>query len=346
MEKRGIGEHGGRGETKALVILELLKSSFEAIRNGKPEGLKDDVINPALRVTRTGFIPVKRSDLKWNLKTYGIGTKNADAILRGLENDKAIKVKPSGIFLNILTLDGIIEIMEILSKSPYYILRSETFEIKKGAPGERPILYALNKAFAECFICPYGDVPFVHYADPDGIWSERVVRSIMGENKRLSLTTNEIKEVLEIAAKLRGELSIKFKLLYILRAAMLIENGNYEETEREQRFFHLTLSDEPRSFVEDPNTIMWGDEVAYIRSAVLYITRLVTMADDPNKHYLGSEVNKNESDLLSLKILLEAERILPFKFLFEKHVKFMDDAMDEIENKPKFMRGFFFQHHR
>jgi hypothetical protein len=329
MEKRGIGEHGGRGETKALVILELLKSSFEAIRNGKKEGVKDGITNTALRVARTGFMPVSRSDLKWDLKAYGISTKNADAIIRALENDKAIKIKPFGIFLNILTLYGIIEIMEILTRSPYYIVLpeafKEAFEIEKGTPGERPILYALDRAFAECFVSPYGDIPFGYYADPDGIWSERATRSVMEENKRLTLNANEVKEILEIATKLRGELSIKFKLLYVLRASMRIENGNYEETEQEQRYFHLSLSDEPRSFIEDPNRIMWGDEAAYIRSAMLYITRLVAMADDPNKHYLGTEVNKNEAALLHLKILLEAERVLPFKSLFENHVRYMDE---------------------
>lgn len=110
MEKRGRGEHGGRGETKALIILELLKSSYEAIRNGKQEGAKDGIKNTALRVVKTGFIPVRRADLKWNLKqyristkkdieldteeneadpkVYRISTKSADAIIRALENDK------------------------------------------------------------------------------------------------------------------------------------------------------------------------------------------------------------------------------------------------------------------
>ena len=219
--------------------------------------------------------------------------------------------------------------MEILARSPYYIVRSEAFkeafEIEKGAPRERPILYALDKAFAECFVSPYGDVPFGYYADPDSVWSERVTRSIMEENKRLTLNANEVKVILEIAAKLRGELSIKFKLLYVLTASTLIENGSYKEAEQEERYLRLSLSNVPRSFIEDPNRIMWGDEVAYIRSAMLYITRLVIMANNPNLHYLESEANKNEADLLYLKILLEAERVLPFKSLFENHVRYMDE---------------------
>ncbi len=57
--RRLRGQHGKRGESKALVVLEILKSSFEMFNYAK-----------AKKLFKEEFVPVSRSDLKWKLKTY------------------------------------------------------------------------------------------------------------------------------------------------------------------------------------------------------------------------------------------------------------------------------------
>lgn len=325
MKKRGVGKHGRRGETKALVILVLLKSSFEAISNSKQEGFVYDL---ASRVVRTGFMPIGRSDLKWNLKPYGISPKNANAIISGLEKDKAIKNKPLGMSLNILTLDGIVAIMEVLAASSYYILPAnslaETNEIKELGDGERPFLEALNRAFAECFLSVYGDAPFSPYVDPDSKWGKIITNSIMGENKRPLLSSGQVPEVLEIATKLRGELTIKFKLMYVWRVSIMIANGRDQESEKRRNFSLLSISERPRSYIEDPQTLITGHDSSYITFALERFVRLILIAHDPNLSYLSSELNENEEDLLTLKVLLGNERTTPFLSLFAKHLKITD----------------------
>ena len=156
-----------KGETKALTLLEILKESFK-------DSWKGPLGEETLKIVRTGFAPVSRSDLKWGLKAYDISSKNADAIIRNLEGDKVIKIKPSGLVLNNLTIEGIVSIMEILSNAPYCMLPSTENEIKLASPNNRPFLDALNKAFAECFLCAYGVIPFSPYMDPDGKWTEEM----------------------------------------------------------------------------------------------------------------------------------------------------------------------------
>ena len=164
-KKKGVGEHGKPGETKALILLEILRESFKDLR-------KEPLGEGTLNMVRTGFAPVSRSDLKWGLKAYNISSKNADAIIRNLESDKAIKIRHAGLVLNNLTIEGIISIIEILANSPYYMVSSAENEIKKASSDKKPFLNALDKAFAECFLCAYGDFPFDSYADPQGKWSE------------------------------------------------------------------------------------------------------------------------------------------------------------------------------
>lgn len=323
MEKRRIGEHGRKGETRALIILELLKASLEGVRKDVLSNDGERKFVQPLRVVRTGFVPVRRSDLKWNLKAHGISPKNADALIRVLEKDKALKVKPSGINLNNLTMEGLVSIMEFLTGSPYYMPppkgTADPFVIKKDPSGERPLSDALNRAFVECFICAYGDMPFSPYVDPEGKWNGEVIRYVLGKNKRPGFISGQVNEIMDIARIIRGELTVKFKLLYVWRVSMMIANGWNDEFGRKCKFSSISMSELPRAFIEGPDKINATDDETYITFAMGHFFRFMLMADNPNVSYLDSEVSKNEGDILTLKTLLVYERTLSLESLFANH---------------------------
>ena len=311
-EKKGVGEHGRRGETKALILIEILKESLNDLRKG-PLGPLGEI----LKVVRTGFAPVSRSDLKDGLKGYKVSKKNADAIIRNLENDKAIKIKPTAVVLNNLTIEGIVSIMEILSNGPYYMVPSTKNEIKKASPDKRPFLGAINKAFAECFLCAYGDVPFDSDTDPKG-WKEKTIRLSMA-GKRPDLTPDQVNEILEIASKLRGDLTIRFKLMYIWMASVMIENGRDSQAEKKQKYSSLSLAEKSRRYIEDPDNIAGEGKTPFTTFLMGRLARFMLMADDPSVNFLEPAVNPNEKDILELKVLLATEKTRPLEYLLRSH---------------------------
>ena len=313
-KKKGVGEHGKPGETKALILLEILKESFKDLK-------KQPIGGGTLRTVRNGFAPVSRSDLKWELKAYDISSKNADAIIRNLESDKAIKIKSPGLVLNNLTIEGIISIMEILTVSPYYMVASTENEIKRASSDKRPFLYALDKAFAECFLCAYGDSPFDSYADPQGKWTEKVITSVIMEKKRPDLAPEQVNEILDIASRLRGELSIKFKLMYVWMVSLIIQNGRDREAEMKRKYGLLSLAERPRSYIEDPHNISESSNRTFITFLMGHFVRFMLLADNPALGFLGDNLNPNEEHILTLKILLASEKRRSLESLLGNHLK-------------------------
>lgn len=313
-KKKGVGEHGRPGETKALILLEILKESFKDLR-------KEPLGEGTLKMVRTGFAPVSRTNLKGELKAYNISRKNADAIIRNLDSDKAVKIRHGGLILNNLTIEGTISIMEILTNSPYYMVPSNENEIKKAPSDNKPFLEALDKAFAECFLCVYGDFPFDSYADPQGKWYEKVITSVIREKKRPDLAAEQVNEILDIASKLRGELSIKFKLMYVWMVSLILQNGRDRETEMKQKYALLSLAERPRSYIEDPHNISKSSNWAFITFLMGHFIRFMLLADNPALGFLDDNLNPNEEHILTLKILLASEKRRSLESLLGNHLK-------------------------
>ena len=315
-EKKGVGEHGRKGETKALILLEILKESFKDLKKYPfGEGI--------LRTLRNGFAPVSRSDLKKGLKDYNVSSKNADAIIRNLENDKAIKIKPRAVVLNNLTIEGIVSIMEILTNSPYYMVASTENEIKKASSDKKPFLDALDKAFAECFLCAYGDFPFDLYVDPQGKWSEKVITSVIEEKKRPDLAPDQVNEILQIGSRIRGELTIKFKLMYVWMVSLIVQNGRDGEAEMKRNYILLSLAERPRSYIEDPHNIAESSDRAFITFFMGRFIRFMLLANNPALSFLDVNLNPNEEHILTLKILLASEKGFPLESLLKSHWKYI-----------------------
>ena len=313
-KKKGVGEHGKRGETKALILLGILKESFKDLR-------KEPLGEGTLKMVRNGFAPVSRSDLKWELKAYNISSKNADAIIRNLESDKAIKIRHAGLVLNNLTIEGIISIMGILTNSPYYMVQSTENEIKKASSDKKPFLDALDKAFAECFLCAYGDIPFSPYVDPDGKWTEEIYRCMVTEKKRPSLNHSQVNEILDIAGRLRGELSTRFKLMYVWMVSLIVQNGRDREAEMKRKYALLSLAERPRPYIEDPHNISESSNRTFITFLMGHFVRFMLLADNPVLGFLGDNLNPNEEHILTLKILLASEKRRSLESLLGNHLK-------------------------
>lgn len=316
--RRSRGQHGKKGESKSLIILEILKSSFTNFENAKSN-----------KLMKEGFIPVDRTALKWALKReHKIKTKNADALIRTLINEKAIKEKNSEISLNYKTSNGLTAITDVLCGSNYYLLLGgKNPEIKKS--NEKPFLRALNKAFSECFISVYGDIPFPYHIAEHHKWNEIALNAIRAR-KRVDLNDEGIKEILSIAEKLRGKLTVRFKLMYILMASRLMWSANDENGILKTSFVMLSMSGYPRPEIDG-----WGIEKSFLgrkESDILKANRvgtrikkkenipfivycfseLMEMSEHNELIYLNTGIQKYEETILNLKFGIEAIEIEPF----------------------------------
>ena len=349
--KRGVGKHGKRGETKAFILLEILMESLqnqtkvlfdilmESLQNQTKvheflmESLQNQMEGPLLeeahKIAIRGFAPVSRSELKKKLKDYGITPKNADAIIRNLERDKIIKIRHAWLVLTTPTFESIISIMEILTNAPYYLKKEQSpwTEIKKAPADEKPFLNALNKAFAECFLCPYGDFPFSLYVDTDMKWLKEVNNNA-NKKKRPTLSPIQVNEILDIANKLRGDLTTVFKLMYVWRVSIKVKMGMNSETERKISFINLSLAELPTSYILEPDNIpktcgerfisMTGGEQFNLFLLTIFM-KFVALANNNELTFLKPDLTPNEAILIKTKIILSLEKTRLLNDLYGDH---------------------------
>ena len=338
--KRGVGKHGKRGETKAFILLEILMESlqnqtkvlFDILMESLQNQMEGPLLEEAHKIAIRGFAPVSRSELKKKLKDYGITPKNADAIIRNLERDKTIKIRHAWLVLTNLTFESIISIMEILTNAPYYLKKEQSpwTEIKKAPPDEKPFLNALNKAFAECFLCSYGDFPFNPNVDPERKWQKEVIKSAINK-KRPTLSPIQVNEILDIANKLRGDLTTVFKLMYVFLVSIAVDTGMDSETDEKSPYIQLSLSELPTSYILEPDNVpktggerfisMTGGEQSNIFLLTLFM-KFVELANNNELTFLKPDLNPNETILIETKIILSWEKILPLNDLYRYHEHF------------------------
>lgn len=230
--------------------------------------------------------------------------------LRDLESLKIIKeIKERGrktaIVLNIRDQEDPIKISE-------YLLSTN-----------KKLNDALNKAFAECFLCAYGDMPFDSYADPSGKWNEKMIYyTTMG--KRPDLTQDQVNEILEIASRIRGELTIKFKLMYVWEVNKRVQDGAESEVDMKQKYALLSLVEKSRPYIEDTRSFSEHSPEAIINFLKKHFIGLARMVDNPDVNFLSPNVNQSEEYITLLKGLLGKEKGDSLGSLLESHWKYMN----------------------
>lgn len=183
---------------------------------------------------------------------------------------------------------------------------------------------ALNKAFAECFICAYGDIPFDQYADPSGEWNEKMIHYAIMEKKRPDLTQGQVNEILGIASRIRGELTTKFKLMYVWGVNRRVQGGTKIEADKKQKYILLSLAEKSRPYIEDTRSFSGYSPEAIIDFLKKFFDKLARMANDPTVNFLSPNVNQSEEYIMLLKGLREMEKGDSLWSLLEGHWKYMN----------------------
>ncbi len=221
--------------------------------------------------------------------------------------------------------------------------------IKKSPFDEKPFLNAINKAFAECFISVYGDIPFSLGGGYDAKWENVTLKVIEGK-RRPNLTSDQVNEILLIAARLRDELTIRFKLMYILMVSRLIMSGKDNVTESKVPFYMLSMRGVRRSFIEQwkmekyiltckdsdklkinacATRILKDQELPFI---IYRFAAFMEMTADQDAAYLDQNINKNEEGHLYLAMALGLEELEPFENVWKMYEKQMIYLFEKTKN--------------
>ncbi len=333
---RGRGQHGKKGESKSLIILEILKMNFNMINKEK-----------IITLYKHGFMPVKREELKSELKyDFEITKKNADALIRSLLKEKVIKEKNADIHLNYKKNERFAAIMDVLSNSNYnlsLIYRDSEMKALIEKTNGKPFLNAINKAFCECFISVYGDIPFppeVQTGMPKthDKWVKFTVNAIK-EGKRPNLTNNQVEEILAIAEKIRGKLTTKFKIMYILRVSYMIRVYKNNDLILKIPFTMLSLREYPRLFIEEWE--MDNKTKGMVNKTSLIISCFIAIMDiayNPEGVYLDQDINKYEKTILEANMIWKLGGWAPFQNILElyKHEPDFFTITMKLHNEMKF----------